>query len=174
MGTVAGERCRTNANLSGKGRAGMDRWLAISDGANAALHAMAFAAARGQPASTRAVAEAIGVSPSYLAKLIQELARAGIAEMARGASGGFSVVGDPRDLSALDVLVAIDGALPKRHCLFSQVSCASGCCAVRTLCDEVGEKAEAVLKATSVADLAVCFKPKVKTRTRPAEPAARK
>jgi Rrf2 family protein len=142
----------------------MDRWLAMSDGANAALHAMAFAAGRGQPASTRLVAEAIGVSPSYLAKLIQVLARAGIVEMSRGASGGFSVAGDPTARSALDVLVAMDGALPTRHCLFSNAACASGCCAVRTLCDEVGQRAEAVLKVTSVADLAACFKPRTRKK----------
>lgn len=136
----------------------MDRWLAISDGANAALHALAFAATKSQPASARAAAEAIGVSPSYLAKLIQELARAGIVEMSRGAAGGFALAGDPAALSALEVIMAIDGAMPARHCLFPEAVCASGDCVLKLLCDRVGKEAEAVLRATSVAELSMRFR----------------
>jgi DNA-binding IscR family transcriptional regulator len=81
--------------------------------------------------------------------------------MSRGALGGFSVAGDPAALSARDVILAIDGALPNRHCLFLEAVCASGRCAIKALCNEVGLKAAAVLKTTSVADLAACFKSKV-------------
>lgn len=135
----------------------MDRWLAISDGANAALHALAFAARSKKPSSARAAAEAIGVSPSYLAKLVQELARAGLVEMSRGAAGGFNVAGDPAAISVLDVVRAIDGAEPVRACLFPETVCSSGSCALRTLCEEVAEKARGVFAATSVADLSRQF-----------------
>lgn len=135
----------------------MDRWLAISDGANAALHALAFAARSERPSSARTAAEAIGVSPSYLAKLVQELARAGLVEMSRGASGGFNVAGDPSAISALDVIRAIDGSEPKRQCLFPEAVCASRTCVLKVLCDEVSEKARSVFEATSVADLARNF-----------------
>lgn len=135
----------------------MDRWLAISDGATAALHALAFAARNEKPSSARAAAEAIGVSPSYLAKLVQELARAGLVEMSRGAAGGFNVAGDPEAISALDVIRAIDGAEPERQCLFPEAVCASGTCVLGSLCDEVAQKARTVLAATSVADLSRNF-----------------
>jgi Rrf2 family protein len=135
----------------------MDRWLAISDGANAALHALAFAARSDKPSSARTAAEAIGVSPSYLAKLVQELARAGLAEMSRGAAGGFNVSGDPASISALDVILAIDGAEPARQCLFPEAVCASKACVLRSLCAELAEKSRTVLAATSVADLSRNF-----------------
>ena len=135
----------------------MDRWLAISDGANAALHALAYAARSERPSSARTAAEAIGVSPSYLAKLVQELARAGLAEMSRGASGGFNVAGDPASISALDVILAIDGAEPERQCLFPEAVCVSRTCVLRALCEEIAEKSRTVLAATSVADLARNF-----------------
>jgi Rrf2 family protein len=132
----------------------MDRWLAITDGANAALHAMAYAAAKGGVVSARATAEAIAVSPSYLAKLLQELARAGLVEMSRGASGGFSVSGDPAARSCLEVILAIDGSLPERYCLFPESTCETGGCALKLLCDDIGRRATVGLGATSVADLA--------------------
>jgi Rrf2 family protein len=135
----------------------MDRWLAVSDGANAALHAMAYAAASGGVVSSRAAAEAIGVSPSYLAKLVQELARAGLVEMSRGAAGGFSVSGNPAEVASLDVILAIDGPIADRHCLFPEAACETGSCALKLLCDDIAKRALAGFKATSVADLAKSY-----------------
>jgi Rrf2 family protein len=132
----------------------MDRWLAISDGANAALHAVAYAASADGPVSARAAAEAIGVSPTYLAKLVQGLARAGLVDISRGTTGGFSIVGDPAAMSALDVITAVDGGLPRRYCLFPKAACRTRGCRLKRLCDDVAARAEAALRETSIAELA--------------------
>jgi Rrf2 family protein len=135
----------------------MDRWIAISDGARSALHALAYASARGGFVSAHCAAEALGLSPTYLAKLLQDLSKKGLVDIARGASGGFAVKGDPKDLSCLDVLVAIDGPAPELHCLFAEAICDSGTCKIKLLCDEVATRSLSALRETTVADLAQSF-----------------
>lgn len=135
----------------------MDRWLAISDGAVAALHALAYAYSTGGPVSARGAAEEIGVSPTYLAKLVQELARAGMVEVSRGATGGFALAGDAHKITALDVVLAVDGALPVRYCLFPESACRSGTCRLKALCDQIGTEAEAGLRDMSIAELAESY-----------------
>lgn len=131
----------------------MDRWLAISDGATAALHALAFATSRGGLVSSKAIAEELSVSPSYLAKLIQDLSRAELVETVRGVGGGVGLKGDPSKVSCLEVVTAIDGPLPARACLFPDASCTKGSCAFKVLCAEIGAKARKVLESTSLLDL---------------------
>jgi len=50
----------------------MDRIISVSDTANAAIHALALAEAKGGSVSAREVAERLGVSPTYLAKIMQK------------------------------------------------------------------------------------------------------
>jgi Rrf2 family protein len=132
----------------------MDRWLAISDGANAALHALAFAASKDGFVSSRVAAEELGVSATYLAKLIQVLVKAGLVEAQRGASGGFAIKGDPGKITCLEVVTAVDGPIPERHCLFPAATCRLGTCVFKRLCDEVAAKALDALTSTSLADVA--------------------
>lgn len=107
--------------------------------------------------SARRAAEVIGVSPTYLAKLIQCLARAGMVEVSRGATGGFALLGDPDKVKALDVVLVVDGALPHRYCLFPESACRSGTCRLKVLCDKVAGEAEAGLRAMSIAELAKSY-----------------
>lgn len=132
----------------------MDRIVGISDRSNAAIHALALAATNGGSISASAAAERLGVSPSYLAKVLQALAKAGIIASSRGAAGGFSLIGDPAALSCGSVLEALDGPLPRRACLFERAVCATGSCPFSELCVETVARLEALLRGTSVADLA--------------------
>lgn len=135
----------------------MDRWLSISDGANAALHALAYSAAKGGFVSARSVALALEVSPSYLAKLLQDLAIKGLVDVARGAMGGFAMAGDPEKTSVLEVIIAVDGPLPTRYCLFPEATCLSRNCAIKRLCDELAANTAKALSATMVADIAASY-----------------
>lgn len=133
----------------------MDRLLNISDRTNAVLHALALAAKAGGPLPAARAAEELGVSPSYLSKSLQPVAKAGILESSRGASGGYSLAREPASLSCLEVLELLDGPLPERACLFAESPvCSRGTCALKRLCDETLASARKVLAGTSVADLA--------------------
>ena len=59
------------------------------------------------------IAAKYGVSPHHLAKVLADLARAGIVESVRGVGGGYRFTGNPRRLTLMDVIAHfedIDGA----------------------------------------------------------------
>jgi Rrf2 family protein len=62
------------------------------------------------------VADAMKIPPSYLAKIMQGLVRAGIVRSRRGVHGGFLLNKDPEDVSLFDVITAIDP-------MWGEVSC---------------------------------------------------
>jgi Rrf2 family protein len=72
-----------------------------------------FAANPDRHLSTAEIAARHGVSAHHLAKVLSELARAGIVESVRGVGGGYRVTGNPRRLTLMDVIAHfedIDGA----------------------------------------------------------------
>jgi Rrf2 family protein len=136
----------------------MDRILGISDRTSAALHALALAASRGGTIASNEAAAILRISPSYLGKVLQSLAKAGVLASSRGARGGFSLRGDAAEISCMDILVLLDGELPQRSCLFPKVVCdASRSCPFARLCAETARRLRSALEATSIADLAARF-----------------
>ena len=135
----------------------MDRVVAISDRTNAALHALALAARNGGSIAANAAASRLGVSPSYLAKILQSLAAKGIIASIRGIGGGFSLLKPATEMTCMEVLEALDGPLPSRYCLFEKAICVTKTCVFRSLCEEVEEKMRSALSSSTIADLAASF-----------------
>ena len=61
--------------------------------------------------ATITVAEETKIPHAFLAKIISQLAIAGLIKTVRGARGGIFLARDPRDISLLDVVEAIDGPI---------------------------------------------------------------
>jgi Rrf2 family protein len=135
----------------------VDRIIGISDRTNAALHALALAACEGGSISANAAAKRLGVSPSYLAKILQSLAAKGIITSTRGIGGGFSLGESAERISGMRVLEALDGSLPARYCLFERAVCVTKTCVFKSLCDEIESKLRTTLETVTVADLAEKF-----------------
>ncbi len=82
-----------------------------TDSGKYAIRAMAYIAARedpSEPISAAEIAEAEGIPPYYLAKVLQDLARAGILASVRGRGGGFRITHAPDEIHLLDVLGAVE------------------------------------------------------------------
>lgn len=82
-----------------------------TDSGKYAVRALAYIAGRedpGQPISAAEVAEAENIPPYYLAKVLQDLARAGILSSVRGRGGGFRMTQSPEEIHVLDVLRAVE------------------------------------------------------------------
>lgn len=71
----------------------------------------ASAPARHIPAAE--VADKYGVSAHHLAKVLAELARAGIVESVRGAGGGYRFIGNARRLTLMDIIVLFEDFAPQ-------------------------------------------------------------
>jgi len=78
--------------------------------------------ARGR-VSLPALAQATGTPESFLSKVLQALARAGLINSQRGQSGGFRMTQRGRDASMRDVIEAIDGSICLNVCLVHGRSC---------------------------------------------------
>lgn len=69
-----------------------------------------MAAGEDQPVSVSRVAERNGIPETALAKVVQQLVRAGIAEGTRGVGGGYRLTRKPREISLLDVIRVFEPA----------------------------------------------------------------
>jgi Rrf2 family iron-sulfur cluster assembly transcriptional regulator len=69
------------------------------------------------------LAEAAGAPESFLSKVMQALARAGLIISRRGQAGGFQISPRGRAASMREVIEAIDGAIHLNVCLISGKSC---------------------------------------------------
>ena len=75
------------------------------------------------PQSTRSVAAEEDVPYQLACKLMQKLARAGFVESCMGARGGYRLTRKPSEVSLLEVIEAIQGALRLNRCLLSDGAC---------------------------------------------------
>lgn len=66
--------------------------------------------------SPRRLAEVLGESPSYLAKVLRRLVRQGILEVERGVRGGVRLVRDPEEITLLAVVEACQGKIIGNYC----------------------------------------------------------
>src|SRR5262245_50029041 len=74
-----------------------------------ALRAVVFLAESGETRyATQVIAEGTHIPPTYLSKVLNNLARAGILTAQRGLHGGFVLSKPPAEISVLEVIQAVD------------------------------------------------------------------
>ena len=127
------------------------------------IGALSYLARRAlEPRTTDQIAAVTGVPSPTLAKILQALSRAGIIRTQRGSRGGVCLARDPREVSVLDVVEAIDTAAYRRF-LHPETTCP---CLHRRLAS-VRRLVELVLSRTTIAELAGRDMPKEKSTRAP-------
>ncbi len=90
---------------------------------------------------------------SFLAKILQKLARADIVKSYRGVKGGFTLAKKPRDINLLDVIEAVQGPVVMNICAVDSKVCRfSKTCAIHPVWIEVRKQVERLLKKKNFAD----------------------
>jgi len=91
---------------------------------------------------------------SFLAKIFQNLAKAGFVESHRGAGGGFVLSKRPEEISVLEVLEAVEGRIALQRCVEDASACSQteGCILCGFLV-QAQEQVRDVFARTSLADL---------------------
>ena len=74
-------------------------------------------------AATSTVAKEQNIPPSFLAKIISQLSIAGLLHTSRGARGGVTLAREPKDITLLEVVEAIDGPIQLNECVGSDGVC---------------------------------------------------
>jgi len=124
-----------------------------ADYALIAMRHLAERASRGS-CSAKDLADTYGIPQEALAKILQRLVRKGLLRSMHGTHGGYTLGRDPREISALEVINAIDGPLFMTSC-FSNRDCEqTDRCTVREPLRKVGESIQQVLSRLTIFDLA--------------------
>ena len=76
-----------------------------------------------QRAATSQVAQEQHIPPSFLAKIISQLSIAGLLHTSRGARGGVTLAREPKDITLLEVIEAIDGPIMLNECVGDTSTC---------------------------------------------------
>lgn len=71
---------------------------------------------KGSLITPQPISMTLGSSESYTSKILRTLAKADLLESHRGASGGFSLAREPKDITLLEVVEACEGAIIGNHC----------------------------------------------------------
>ena len=69
------------------------------------------------------VAGATGIALPTVSKLLKSMAKAGLVTSTRGANGGYELARSPRDISAADVIDALEGPVSITECSSSDSLC---------------------------------------------------
>ncbi|MDN9010120.1 Rrf2 family transcriptional regulator [Brevibacillus laterosporus] len=119
---------------------------------NYALHTMLALVADSpvKPVGVQQLAEAQGVSPTYLSKILTRLVKAGMIESVSGANGGYRLSRKKDDITFLDIIHAIEGTSSLFECDFLH----GDECQIQAVMMEAEQKMESHLKKMKLADLA--------------------
>ena len=69
------------------------------------------------------VSTATGIAPPTVSKLLKSLARAGLVSSTRGANGGYQLTRQPGEISAADVIDALEGPVSITECSAADSQC---------------------------------------------------
>jgi Rrf2 family protein len=92
--------------------------MKLGDGVEAAIHCCSLLSGLQDGATMpgAALAEAHGLSPSYLLKHLNALTAAKILESLPGPNGGYRLARTPDRISLLDIVLAVEGPRPAFRC----------------------------------------------------------
>lgn len=134
----------------------------MSDGVEWALHCCVVLTAAAHPVPATRLAELHDVSPSYLAKQLQALSRAGIIASVQGKDGGYRLTRPAHEITVLDIVEAVDGTRPAFVCteirqrgpMATPPELCTRACGIQRTMTAADDAWRASLRGVAVADLA--------------------
>lgn len=102
---------------------------------------------------SKELADKAKVPGSYLPKIMQNLAKRGIVDSKRGVGGGFSLSKSPQEITILDIVNAVDPIKRIVGCPLGLESHSKVLCPMHARIDRAMAEVEAVLDASTIAEL---------------------
>ncbi|MBB6669502.1 RrF2 family transcriptional regulator [Cohnella nanjingensis] len=126
--------------------------MKLSQATDYALHAMLhlMSAAPDKPVSVQLLAEKLGVSQTYLSKMLTKLVKAGLIHSVSGANGGYRLKRNQEEISFLDVIHAIEGTASLFECSFNHGSE----CLIQQVVMDAERQMEQILRNKKISDVA--------------------
>jgi Rrf2 family protein len=130
--------------------------LRLTKKADYGLMALKFLAEHSHSMSLSAkdIAEAYHIPPQLLAKILQRLAKEGLLRSHAGMNGGYTLSRDAHEITAFEVIRAIDGPLFITSCVTDSGSCdLTNSCTIKEPLARVNDSISDVLKKIRISDL---------------------
>jgi len=109
------------------------------------------------PMDSDTLSRELAISKSFLAKILQSLAKAQILNSYKGVNGGFALNKDPKDINMLAVASCVEGKAPAVfECAPSQSDCPSekaSTCSIWPFLHKLQGKIDLFLRDLTLADL---------------------
>lgn len=103
------------------------------------------------------LANQLFIPKSFLAKILQSLAKSGILKSFKGANGGFALLLEPKEITMLSIVTCVEGKTPAVFdCAASMHSCPSGKAAICSLwpfLNKLQGKIDTLLQELTLADI---------------------
>jgi len=104
--------------------------------------------------SRKEIADHAVIPSHFLAKIAQDLAKAGMIEIKQGSRGGFSLLVEPRDITLLSVVETMIGEIFLNDCVVRPDSCeATSGCAVHSVWMQARDQLRDTLRNVTFAQL---------------------
>lgn len=107
-----------------------------------------------RPLSVRALAEKRELPTPFLEQLFAALRRAGLVTGVRGPRGGFTLARDPKSITALDIVEALEGELAPTVCAQQGACDRSDSCAASSVWTDVASSVREALASWDLEKLA--------------------
>jgi Rrf2 family protein len=105
--------------------------------------------------SAKDIADAYGIPAQLLAKILQRLTKTGLLRSHAGMNGGYALSREAREISAFEVIHAIDGPFFITSCTKGAKGCElTPSCTIKEPLARVNDTIAGVLKSISIHDLA--------------------
>ncbi|HXN22026.1 MAG TPA: SUF system Fe-S cluster assembly regulator [Candidatus Dormibacteraeota bacterium] len=130
--------------------------LKLSKKTDYALIAVRHLATHGANGSSSAsdIAELYEISMPLMAKVLQKLAKNGLVTARHGSNGGYQLARDPDQITALDVISAVDGPVLITSCVTNHGACdQTPRCTIREPMRRVNESILQVLNAVTISQM---------------------
>lgn len=102
------------------------------------------------------ISREMSIPKSFLAKILQKLSKAAIVKSYRGVKGGFEIAKDPKGISLLDVIEAVQGPVAMNICAIDDAYCGfSSTCTIHPVWIEVRKEVEKLLREKNFSALRV-------------------
>ncbi|MBD3797647.1 MAG: Rrf2 family transcriptional regulator [Campylobacterales bacterium] len=110
-----------------------------------------------EPMDSESLARELAISKSFLAKILQALAKAEILKSYKGVNGGFTLNKDPKDINMLLVLTSVESKAPAVfECSPSEKDCPAeraDICSIWPFLNKLQHKIDDFLRDLTLADI---------------------
>lgn len=108
-----------------------------------------------KPVSLKDISRVEEISCVYLEQIFNRLKKCGVVKSVRGPKGGYMLAKDPSEVSALEVVAAVEDSYSGNKCLCGKPACERAQrCASKQVWDEVAKDTRKALERFSLRQLA--------------------